>query len=307
MDSILAQTYANFIVFAVDDGSTDGCGEILDEYAQKDRRIVVIHQKNRGIGAARNTGLEVLERSADFEFVAFVDSDDRVSNRYLETLVSEAVATQADIVICGLNRFDESGILPSREIAYPKKQLSKEMFVSLVFSVKEGKNKIGSGGYSFKQLFRASVVKGIRFPVGKLVEDEYYCVSSIRNATIIRYLPDKLIDYRQRADSFVHTPGVDEKLAIGRRLCIPIAAKISEYAGEIATAAYITAVINNYKNSGISEEIPKNILSSALAAKNKGLITAKTYYRAKCLYCHPNLAKGLFRLRKLFRKSLRFL
>ena len=73
LDSILTQTYTNFTVFAVDDGSTDESGAILDEYAVKDPRFIVIRQKNGGLSAARNAALDRIERDGTFEYVAFVD------------------------------------------------------------------------------------------------------------------------------------------------------------------------------------------------------------------------------------------
>ena len=75
LDSMLAQTYENFTVFAVDDGSTDDSGSILDEYAKKDKRIVAIHQKNAGQGAARNNALDRIEALGTFDYVTFADGN----------------------------------------------------------------------------------------------------------------------------------------------------------------------------------------------------------------------------------------
>lgn len=105
LDSVLDQTMVNFMVFAVDDGSTDGSGAILEDYAQKAPRLVVLHQENKGLSAARNRALDQIEAEGQFEFVAFVDSDDIVVPYFLERLVSVAQTAQADITACGYYLF----------------------------------------------------------------------------------------------------------------------------------------------------------------------------------------------------------
>ena len=84
VDSILNQTYTNLEIILVDDGSPDRCGEICDEYAEKDSRIRVIHQKNGGPSAARNAGLDICTG----EYIAFVDSDDYIEPDMLQQLLS---------------------------------------------------------------------------------------------------------------------------------------------------------------------------------------------------------------------------
>ena len=96
VESLRAQTYTNLEILLVDDGSTDGSGEICDEYVRSDNRIRVIHQKNRGLSAARNTGLD----QAAGEYVAFVDSDDVVLPDFIETLYDLSGRYQADIAAC---------------------------------------------------------------------------------------------------------------------------------------------------------------------------------------------------------------
>lgn len=94
LDCFLSQTYQNFEVILVDDGSPDNSGKICDEYAKKDGRFRVIHQKNQGVSAARNAGLDV----AEGDYVGFVDSDDTFLSGMLESYASIAEETDADIV-----------------------------------------------------------------------------------------------------------------------------------------------------------------------------------------------------------------
>lgn len=96
VDSLLCQTHHNIEVLLVDDGSIDGSAAICDEYAAKDSRVKVIHQKNGGVSSARQTGLE----AASGEFVIHADPDDYVDADMIESLLTEALTTDADIVTC---------------------------------------------------------------------------------------------------------------------------------------------------------------------------------------------------------------
>jgi glycosyltransferase involved in cell wall biosynthesis len=97
IDSILAQTFINFECILIDDGSPDNCPAICDEYAEKDNRVIVIHQENKGVSAARNAGLDI----ARGEWIGFVDSDDWCDTGMFEFLLDNAEKHQADVSICG--------------------------------------------------------------------------------------------------------------------------------------------------------------------------------------------------------------
>lgn len=95
IESILAQTYTNFRLILVNDGSPDNAGKICDEYASKDPRITVIHQENTGVTRARARGVE---EATDCEFITFVDGDDTIKKVYLETLTND-MDEETDIVM----------------------------------------------------------------------------------------------------------------------------------------------------------------------------------------------------------------
>lgn len=96
LDSVIKQTYSNLEIIIIDDGSTDGSGEICDFYAQKDSRIQVMHQENRGLSSARNAGLDIMCG----EYVAFLDPDDAYHIDYIKELLSVAFRDNADIAVC---------------------------------------------------------------------------------------------------------------------------------------------------------------------------------------------------------------
>ena len=105
MDSLLQQTYPYLEIILIDDGSPDRCPEICEDYAKKDQRVQVIHQKNDGLSAARNTGI----RAATGKYILFVDSDDMISQDACEVLVKKAEEYSADIVVGNYCWFDETG------------------------------------------------------------------------------------------------------------------------------------------------------------------------------------------------------
>lgn len=107
LDSIRAQTFQNFEVLLVDDGSPDRCPEICDEYAAKDARFKAIHKQNGGVSSARNVGIE----NAVGEYLLFVDSDDVIHNDILEKSIKEIQSSRADAVVFGvsMNAVDSDG------------------------------------------------------------------------------------------------------------------------------------------------------------------------------------------------------
>ena len=99
--SILGQTYADFELILVDDGSPDNCGVICDEYAAKDSRVVVIHQENGGLSAARNAGIDWVFANSDSQWLSFIDSDDWVHPEYLQRLLDAATYAGTCPLGCG--------------------------------------------------------------------------------------------------------------------------------------------------------------------------------------------------------------
>lgn len=105
VDSLLKQTYSNIEIILIDDGSPDNCGALCDALAQKDARIVVVHQPNQGVSAARNHGLDIMTG----EWVCFCDADDWYAEDYIEQMYHCAQQTGADYLICDYYLASESG------------------------------------------------------------------------------------------------------------------------------------------------------------------------------------------------------
>ena len=126
VDSVLGQTFKDFELILVDDGSPDNCGKICDEYAAADDRVKVIHQANGGLSAARNAGIDWVMAYSKSEYITFIDSDDWVADTYLERLY-EGVGLGAEISVVGMARaFDENTIASAE---------NPSMFNQLVYRV----------------------------------------------------------------------------------------------------------------------------------------------------------------------------
>lgn len=166
--SILAQTFTDFKLILVDDGSPDNCGKICDDYAEKDSRIHVIHKENGGLSDARNAGLDWAYSNLDFQLLAFVDSDDLLHHDAFEILFETSNSTSADIVLgdfCGFSELNEIQAI-NKIITYSKKEIPKiEAWEHLL------DNKHMVYGSVCGSLYKSSVFENIRFPVGRTFED----------------------------------------------------------------------------------------------------------------------------------------
>lgn len=139
--SVLDQTYQNFELVLVDDGSPDKCGAICDEYAENDERISVIHKKNMGLIAARRVAVgHVLSTNYnDSDYIIFLDSDDYLVPDALQSIYDAIIKTDCDMVIYGMNRVSNGEIIKqfggeTEEIIYDKRQLYKKVLCSAVYN-----------------------------------------------------------------------------------------------------------------------------------------------------------------------------
>lgn len=140
IDSIIQQTYSNIEIILVDDGSKDSCPRICDEYAQKDKRIVVIHKKNGGLVSARKAGAE----KATGDYVCCVDGDDYIDTNYIEEIDKvNSNNKKFDIICCGYHNTMPKKIVDSKMNVkageYDRKRLEQEIFPKLILS-SQGKN-----------------------------------------------------------------------------------------------------------------------------------------------------------------------
>ena len=177
LDSVLAQTYRDIEVIVVEDGSTDGSGDICDDYACRDARVTVFHQPNGGPSAARNKGLEMVKG----EYIAFIDCDEVVHEKYLEVLLDEMNRHHADIVQSPYqiipeskrNDYNPNRLKQTLPKSYQTKVLTAEQaMLSMLYQQ-------GMADSSPCKLFRRTLFEGLRFPVVYRVYEDLYAMAQV--------------------------------------------------------------------------------------------------------------------------------
>lgn len=207
LEAVLKQTYANTEILLIDDGSTDGSEKICDEYAEKDLRVRVIHQKNAGAASARNAGLEL----AVGDYIAFVDSDDVPHPDYLEKMLIHAEDTGADICVCGYRKWFVSGC----EVCENRIDglLSAQDY--LAYYIQDW-----TSGLIWNKLFKSYTIKGVLFEEGHVIDDEFFTYQAVLGAKSVVLCRDVLYDYRQRRTG-VMTQGKKKRMLQDRMAYYP--------------------------------------------------------------------------------------
>lgn len=164
IESIINQTYKNLEIILVDDGSPDNCGQICDDYAKKDNRIKVIHKENGGLSSARNAGLEI----AKGEYISFIDSDDYVSERFIEILYRLCYENNADVAECNLLRFKNK----IEKIEYSDGTVNLYDNIQMQMRLYAKPVQVRTVIVCNK-LYKKVLFETLRFPVGKINEDEF--------------------------------------------------------------------------------------------------------------------------------------
>lgn len=199
IDSICNQTYQKLEIILVDDGSPDRCGEICDEYAKKDHRIRVIHKANGGLSDARNAGIQIAQGT----FFSFVDSDDLIHPQMLEQLHTMAIQKEAQIAICQYAYLEEneeadfSKTIPSGPERW--RMVSQMEAQELYFD----KQQRVIYTVAWNKLYRAELFEDIRYPKGKVHEDEFTTFKLLYEAKGIVVTDDVFYYYLVRSNSIM--------------------------------------------------------------------------------------------------------
>ena len=195
INSILAQTFTDFELLLIDDGSTDNSGRICDECAKKDNRIRVFHKENGGVSSARNLGL----RKAIGEFICFCDSDDQMKDCYLQTLISIEEKTDADMVVGSLSFYV---VNTKRRLSFilKEKTYSRDELGLLLCDLREK----GSLGVPWNKLFKASIIKKyhVSFDITlDSYEDEVFNLEYLQHANKVATTHIIVYDYILRSST----------------------------------------------------------------------------------------------------------
>ncbi|MCI7086164.1 glycosyltransferase [bacterium] len=191
VDSIINQTYENLEIILVDDGSTDGCPGICDDYAKKDSRIKVIHKENGGLSDARNAGM----KTACGEYISFVDSDDWIDLQTYSLVLQKMLDTQSQIGAFNIISVSDGDFSPDLSDKF-------EVFDSQT-AIENTIDDIKVKTVAWNKLYHRSVLKDLSFKVGRLNEDEFFTFYALDKADRIVYLYRQCYYYYQRPYSIM--------------------------------------------------------------------------------------------------------
>lgn len=196
VDSILRQTIWDFEVILVDDGSPDRCGEICEEYARRDGRVHVIHKENGGLSDARNAAIDWVFANSDSQWLTFIDSDDWVHPLFLELLLDAAAKENTAVSICG---FAETA---GEEPAVPPEIPEPEAWIPADFY----RQRFVNATIACAKLYRRSCFETIRYPVGKIHEDEFVTYRILFSQDSLAFIPAPLYAY------YINHTGITKKI-----------------------------------------------------------------------------------------------
>ena len=199
VDSILDQTFREFELILVDDGSPDQCGEICERYAEKDKRITVLHRENGGLSAARNTGLDWIFSNSCSIYVTFVDSDDWVHPQYLEILLRVIESNNVAVSVGQFQRVNEYvASNENKENNVPQEEVleAEDFFLRHEWNF----------NYAWGKLYSKEYFRNVRYPEGKNFEDTFTTYKVLFAGKTVAFIDYPLYYY------FYNTEGISHSL-----------------------------------------------------------------------------------------------
>ena len=206
VDSILAQTFTDFELILVDDGSKDKSGQICDEYARMDTRVKVIHKENGGLSDARNKGMD----QASGKYFMFVDSDDYIAPTMIECLYKSILNENADIAVCNYLYYFEN----DRKKNFATNIKSEVLSGAEIFYNRKNERNYGIWTVAWNKLYKSEVFGNIRFRLGKYHEDEFWANDIYQMDIKVIMIPECLYYYRQRDNSIMGKKSIARNLDI---------------------------------------------------------------------------------------------
>lgn len=197
IESIVNQTYTKLDIIIIDDGSVDGSGRICDEYAQRDHRVRVIHQENKGLSSARNVGLDL----ANGAIISFLDSDDAFCPNMIQKMLEQMEQNKVDIVVCGYS------VHTTQERMKPDKHVNTDT-QGIVIEKRESFRRILNGIIDtavWNKLYKKEIWENLRFPDGYVYEGTYIALDIFDRSNRTAVIEDKLVLHRIREFSICNT------------------------------------------------------------------------------------------------------
>lgn len=250
MESVCRQTYQNLEIILVDDGAKDSSGNICDEWAKKDSRIVVIHKMNGGLSDARNVGIQ----AASGKYLMFIDSDDIVSELLVEHLYSGITEADAQISIC-----DPVHLRPDEQPLY--QHAKKQKYYNAEDALCEMMYQTSFLFSAWGKLYRAELFNDICFPVGLLFEDVAVMYKLFAKCEKIVYTDAKLYGYLHRENS-ITTAKFSKRDCDILGICKKQVAFAENFSPKVYKAAMtyqVVGALRVYLNASNSDEFQEEI------------------------------------------------
>ena len=278
IESVINQTYKNIEIILVDDGSEDNCATICDNYANKDKRIKVIHKENGGLSDARNAGLKI----ATGEYITFIDSDDIIDKQYIENLFEILVENNADIAICNYKEIEEKNNYKQLPKNYkPKNEIdifdNIESLKQMYTSHKHGMVFVAWAKLYKKELF---IKNNIKYPEGKIHEDTYTTYKLLYYAKKVVFTEKELYFYRLRKGSIMNS-----KFNLKKLDKLPAIEETCEFFLEKNEPELLKCAFNDYMKACIKLIY---VIDNAYEGEDKENIEKEILEKAKENFLHKN-------------------
>lgn len=300
IESILNQTFKDFELILVDDGSTDKSGEICDKYNVKDDRIKVIHKSNGGVSSARNAGLDI----ACGKYIGFVDSDDIIHPRMYEILYDLIQVYKSDISCCNFKN-----IYSEVNEEYEDINITEVIEMNNIQAVSNlyGKNINVRLVVAWNKLYIRELFDDIRYELGKIHEDEFIAHKLLYKCKKIVYTNDELYYYLQREGSIMSQISYKRKVhsllaqADRMRFCNKVGLEtLCDYISQIYEYNFFTLYreIESQKNDKIDflDMLRKDFISNLKVLLRLERFSIKEKISWIIFAINPNIYKFIFKL-----------
>lgn len=294
LGSIVNQTYRNLQVILIDDGSTDKTGELCKVWAEKDSRIEYYYQENKGLSEARNTG----NTKVKGDFFTYVDSDDALTENFVEVMLSKLLEYDADFSCCQYLRGAEFNL----ESVMPQDVISEDLLITdYIDYFGRVYNSNRFAGFAIKatqKLCRSSLIDLFHFPARKINEDARIATTVYTKCKRMLFIPDCLYFYRDNPVSIMNT--VNDKLILSETEWKVQHYEYWETQGQKHLLALISREICYYINAHwkvASDDARRILMPIYKKARRWTIFNGKSRLRTRVkniVMVHPVMGKWLF-------------
>ncbi|WP_237040620.1 glycosyltransferase family 2 protein [Phocaeicola faecalis] len=270
--SLFDQTFINFEAIAVDDGSTDQSGVILDRLQKEDSRLKVFHQSNGGVSRARNFAMQ----QAIGDFFCFLDSDDTYQPEMLETLVTKQEQTQADLIVTSYSFYHEDTEQRETVDCLFEGTCDKNKSMQLMFQPH------GYRCYLFTKLFKKSLVKSsdaiLSFHSNlRMMEDMVFVAEYVARCQTVAFINESYYNYLMRADSAIHTTNTKEKIKAFEAIVPFVTTHFNSLCSDTLRWSYYVSLLGDAHELVSQNQCPPSSLMEAIRKERNHFLLGNKY------------------------------